>query len=69
MLKKITNTTLSQPQISTLYNEGMGGTLLNGQQLLIRFQLNNFFRDFSVNANNAVLASGKITFTTDYPAP
>ena len=62
------NSSLSESQISSLYNEGISGSPLSNSRLLAWWPLNGTARDYSGNANNGILANG-VVFISDYQAP
>ncbi|MEM3455589.1 MAG: LamG-like jellyroll fold domain-containing protein, partial [Candidatus Micrarchaeia archaeon] len=51
---QIYNTSLSQPQVQALYQEGIGGAPINLQNLVAWYPLNGNANDYSGNGNNGV---------------
>ena len=61
---QIYNTSLSQQEIQSLYQEGIGGTPINLQNLVGWWPLNGNANDYSGNNNNG--AGTNVIYTTDW---
>ncbi len=61
---QIYNTSLSQPEIQTLYQEGIGGAPIDLQDLAGWWPLNGNANDYSGNGNNGVPTN--VTFTSNW---
>ena len=58
------NTSLSNLEINTLYQEGIGGAPINLQNLVGWWPLNGNANDYSGNGNNGM--SNNVTYTSDW---
>ncbi len=61
---QIYNTSLSQPEVTALYQEGIGGAPIDLQHLVGWWPLNGNSNDYSGNGNNGVPTS--VTFTSSW---
>ena len=62
---QIYNTSLSQPEITALYQEGIGGAPIDLQHLVGWWPLNGNAHDYSGNNNNGQ-TNGGVTFTSSW---